>query len=754
VITINFFNSHHLLFSSYLRFNLVEMNSISARIQAVKEWLLENLNESKIVAAKLHQLLYITFCNFIKRTEKGLQQRDEHNKILEDHEIKALHAFIRSLLAYNIQSTKRVVFNAVRHVKRLQTSDFEDPTKRWFSSWWQANRLHTIKTKPLTTVRYSAAQATDVREWFEKYRRTLKELNIQKRRNILNFDEAGFRVECMKEQDIIMPDDVREYYVISLENRRSLTIFETINAADDFSSPPLIIIQGQKLMSSWFDEELPDETRIISSEKSFISDKIAMTYLQHLIEHLNAVVTALEWKLLLMNNHGSHVILEFFILTNDHHIRPFSLIAHLTHCMQPLDVSVFQPYKHWHDNAIQEAIAKFNVKYFMSQFCADLFKIRGDIFKKSTIRSAFAKSGMWPIKEEVCLDQLRKFFDKDVYKSRKISELFLSESSLPRVQSKTLHDVQAGFAQWLPKIQNHTQWSDPIREKELNQFMNCTKEVVAESSFNDFELSLHHKRRNDELTHKLISRRRLKPNWYAGSNVRLTKQDALRAIAEKKVKENETKKKKSHNQFMKIWRMERDTQHKLRLLARKMKKARLKRVKEFRKQGQGHLLSTENLTIIEDPEAVWKATDPIWKEEEVRKQQLKMKSKISMKKNEEDGDEGDGDERDEDEQEDEDIIFIEDTVGDRNLASFLKKDIEKFTNSIEGQLDYVPFDSEDDVQQQLEDNLGDDLGDDLEDDVQQQLRDDDLDDDLEDNSEDDVQEHLGFYWLNGAANEG
>jgi hypothetical protein len=49
---------------------------------------------------------------------------------------------------------------------------------------------------------------------------------------------------------------------------------------------------------------------------------------------------------MLMNNHESHIIFEFIALTNENHIRSFLLISHLTHCMQSLNVEIFQFYKH------------------------------------------------------------------------------------------------------------------------------------------------------------------------------------------------------------------------------------------------------------------------------------------------------------------------------------------------------------------------------------------------------------------------
>ena len=69
-----------------------------------------------------------------------------------------------------------------------------------------------------------------------------------------------------------------------------------------------------------------------------------------------------------MDNHGSHVTPEFVLLANENHIRPYPLIQHLTDCMQYLDVSVFQPYKHWHQQAIKENVVSSFVEYSMTRF--------------------------------------------------------------------------------------------------------------------------------------------------------------------------------------------------------------------------------------------------------------------------------------------------------------------------------------------------------------------------------------------------
>ncbi len=64
----------------------------------------------------------------------------------------------------------------------------------------------------------------------------------------MNFDESEFRIDCSKEEKILMSMNVKKHYSISLNNRKSVTIIELINAADDYSSSSMIIIQKQEIM--------------------------------------------------------------------------------------------------------------------------------------------------------------------------------------------------------------------------------------------------------------------------------------------------------------------------------------------------------------------------------------------------------------------------------------------------------------------------------------------------------------------------
>lgn len=226
--------------------------------------------------------------------------------------------------------------------------------------------------------------------------------------------------------------------------------------------------------NSWPDG-LAQGTRILLSENGFSPDKIALVFLQHYIEHSDCGPEA-EWKLMLIDSHGSHCTPQFLALANENHIRPF-LIPHLIHCMQPLDVGVFQTYKHWHDMAIQDAFLEFDTEYTLPRFLGDLTKVRDHTFQKSTIQDAFKKAGMWPPDVAECIQQLKTF------RPDTKDEPSTEEHSLP-------------YPQFQPKTPLHI---DPVRAEEFDSLVEGTKTICSEAVLDSIRSSIQQKRRENDL---------------------------------------------------------------------------------------------------------------------------------------------------------------------------------------------------------------------------------------------------------------
>ena len=110
-----------------------------------------------------------------------------------------------------------------------------------------------------------------------------------------------------------------------------------------------------------------------------------------------------------MDRHGSYMDPDFIIKATAANIHLYLFPSHLTYILQPLDVSVFQPYKHWHTKAVQHAMRNLNLDYNIASFMQDLHKIRTETFKKGTIHSAFQKAGIWLISCKTALEKIKVY---------------------------------------------------------------------------------------------------------------------------------------------------------------------------------------------------------------------------------------------------------------------------------------------------------------------------------------------------------
>jgi hypothetical protein len=313
-----------------------------------------------------------------------------------------------------------------------------------------------------------------------------------------------------------------------------LIIIEIINAVEEFSLLLMIIIQKQDLMISWFDDdnELFENTYVMFFESRFISNKIALKFLKYYIKNSDVDSDA-DWKLMLINNHESRIIFEFIALANENHIRSFSLIFHLTHCMQSLNVEIFQLYKHWHDQIIQNVVVSSFVKYSIEQFLNDLTKIRNNTFKASIIRHVFEKSEIWSISEKQCIKQLKHF-------NEHVETTKLTLSLLRQIRDLT--DIQHELKNhWDFKIADNMQWSNSVREKEFRDFISSTKKMIINSLVKETKLQMWQTTRQKKLNRKKFSRKRLR---FETDNVRLIKENAKQVIIEKLQKEKDNEKKR------------------------------------------------------------------------------------------------------------------------------------------------------------------------------------------------------------------
>ncbi|RPA96297.1 hypothetical protein L873DRAFT_1925421 [Choiromyces venosus 120613-1] len=78
----------------------------------------------------------------------------------------------------------------------------------------------------------------------------------------------------------------------------------------------------------------------------YIMDELTRKWHKHTLRSTTAYKAQRAHRLLLFDGHSSHINAAFLEFCVSHNIIPYCLPPHTTHRLQPLDVSVFGPYKH------------------------------------------------------------------------------------------------------------------------------------------------------------------------------------------------------------------------------------------------------------------------------------------------------------------------------------------------------------------------------------------------------------------------
>jgi len=196
-------------------------------------------------------------------------------------------------------------------------------------------------------------------------------------------DESGVRVGCPTGETVIVLTEIKELYTASPENRKSITIIETICADGSPPLPPVVICPGEKIMEDWVQDNLTGAEVIAVSQTGYTNESIAVSWLDHFIKHVDAGPEA-HWRILLLDDHTTHYKNDFILKCHENHIVPFVFPSHLTHVLQPLDIGVFRPWKHYHNKAIHNALHSLNMEYTILSFFLDLSSIREQTFQSHT----------------------------------------------------------------------------------------------------------------------------------------------------------------------------------------------------------------------------------------------------------------------------------------------------------------------------------------------------------------------------------
>ncbi|CDU23184.1 related to transposase [Sporisorium scitamineum] len=218
-----------------------------------------------------------------------------------------------------------------------QQTDSNNATlgKNWVSTFKQHHpELTSYYSWVMDSQRVLASNPKVVEAYFDLLEDTSKEYNIVLE-NIYNMDETGFLLGQSQPCNIIVPKENG--------NRETITMVECIST---HGPPPLpmVIFKGKAHQQGWYqDHAAAKDWMFATSPNGWTDNDLALEWLQDCFDKHMQQKAQGKHHLLILDNHSSHVMLDFIQQAWESCIVCLCLPPHATHLLQPLDVSIFGP---------------------------------------------------------------------------------------------------------------------------------------------------------------------------------------------------------------------------------------------------------------------------------------------------------------------------------------------------------------------------------------------------------------------------
>ncbi|EFQ94072.1 hypothetical protein P3342_004217 [Pyrenophora teres f. teres] len=230
-------------------------------------------------------------------------------------------------------------------------------------------------------------------------------------RNTYNMDEKGFFVGITNRTERVFSKTVWESKerttALTDGNREWVTLLACVCASGE-SLPPALIYQGTSgVQSTWVDDLMEQQHEVFVSHSATrcSNNDLGLAWLQQVFDRHTKAKARRDWRLLILDGHGSHLTPEFLEYCNANRILLMMFPSHSTHSLQPLDVVFFSPLSRYYTNKLNnyiqrsQGITRITKRDFFNNFWpAWSSTIRPDLILKS-----FQATGAWPMDADAVL---------------------------------------------------------------------------------------------------------------------------------------------------------------------------------------------------------------------------------------------------------------------------------------------------------------------------------------------------------------
>jgi DDE superfamily endonuclease len=169
----------------------------------------------------------------------------------------------------------------------------------------------------------------------------------------------------------------------------------------------MLILPGKVHLERFY-RDIDGDVLVGLSETGYTNDELSYEYIHHFKRQTKKHQRGAH-RILLCDGYKSHLTREILEFCEDKQIHIFCLPLYTSHILQPLNVVLFQLYKHFHAKAVDQATRTGCSNFNKLEFLAAINGIRQDTFKRHSILSAFRECGIIPYNPQIVLKKVQDY---------------------------------------------------------------------------------------------------------------------------------------------------------------------------------------------------------------------------------------------------------------------------------------------------------------------------------------------------------
>ncbi|KAH9292343.1 hypothetical protein KI387_042469 [Taxus chinensis] len=296
----------------------------------------------------------------------------------------------------------------VAHICQSRPNPFNDglPGKSW---WYGFRRRHpdlTIRTaEGLDRDRAVMLRPRIVAAFYDNLQK-MYTTNQYGPNKIWNCDETGVQAGRNCGMRVIAKLGCRSVPHIMSKSREWITVLCCVNAAGQ-SIPGFYLFKAKRQLKNYIAGCEPGAC-MAAQPHAWMTKELFLNWLHHFARSVPGGVSPTNRHLLIFDGHGSHVAFGTIQEARNLGIDLVTLPAHTSHKLQPLDVSVFSPFKNYFKSMRSKWMAKNSGleirRTELATLSSQAFQLA---LTPKNIKAGFHRTGIWPLDRNVVSNDMR-----------------------------------------------------------------------------------------------------------------------------------------------------------------------------------------------------------------------------------------------------------------------------------------------------------------------------------------------------------